>query len=149
MYTLRLKGKYQAEDLEQLYLNALDSRTAQRLKAICLIAAGKSVPETASLVGRHVSTVRHWIKLFNEGGPAALRYRHTGGRAGKLTREQEQRLALWVRRGLPGGRNYTLKLLSQRLLEEFGVRLSRQQVSQRVSRLGLSRRLSKRRRKHP
>ena len=138
MRILELKGRYKVEDLEQLCEKAVNKRTAQRLEAICLRARGKSPGEIANILGRSPKTIRNWIKMFNAGGPESLEYKHTGGRTGKLSPEQEERLFLYLREGKPDDRPWTLKALSEKLLEDFGIQLSKQQVNERVKRYKLS-----------
>ena len=44
------------------------------------IARGGCASEVAERTGRHPQTVMGWLHRYNEGGPAAVRYRRTGGR---------------------------------------------------------------------
>lgn len=137
MRALELKGSYKIEDLGKLHKQAANKRTAQRLQAIVLKAEGKSTQEIARILRRSPKTIRTWIKLFNAGGPETLNYKHTGGPAGKLAPEQEQRLMLYLKEGRPDKRPWTLKTLTERLFEDCGVRLSKQQMSERIRRHGL------------
>ena len=143
MPILELKRRYRIEELRKLYKSALNKRSGQRLEAIYLKACGKTPPEIARLLGCAPKTVRNWIKQFNEGGPDALEYKHTGGRTAKLNQEQEKRLISYLKEGRPDGRRWTLRSLSDKIFEVYGVRLSQQQVSERVKRHGLSQLLSK------
>lgn len=137
MNVLELTKAVDVKKLHRMYRNSADQRTAERLRAIYLRAEGKTPREIAEVIGRNVETVRKWIKRFNEGGAAALSYRHSGGRVGKLTVEHERKLARWLREGRPDGVRWTLRSLSERLLEECDVRISQQQISEKVLRLGL------------
>jgi transposase len=147
MRTLALKMRYDVKQMERMYREAADKRTAQRLKAICLRAKGKSPPEIAAIMCRHAQTIRNWIKLFNEGGPALLVYKHSGGRSRKLGKEQEDMIARWLNEGTPGGGRWTLSRLREKLLGEYGMEISQQQLSQTISRLGLTHLTSRPRRR--
>jgi transposase len=140
---IEMKPGYTVEDLERLYKQCADTRTAQRLRAIYLHTLGKTPKEIAHALKRNPKTIRNWIRLFNAAGPEALRYKHSGGRTGKLTAEQEERLMRYLREGRPGSRRWTLKALAEKLFEDYGVRLSQQQLSKRVIRYGLRSALSK------
>jgi transposase len=47
------------------------------------VAEGTSASQVAPRLGRQPDTVRDWIKRYNEGGPLALVYLHTGGPVSK------------------------------------------------------------------
>src|SRR5262249_31862817 len=143
MRGMELKGIQNAEELERLYRNATNTRTARRLLAIYLKRKGNRTSEIAHELGVTPKTVRSWVKLFNAGGPRALAYVHTAGRFGKLTAEQEQALLAYLKRGRPDGRSWTLRTLAEKLLEDYGVCLSQQQVSQRIRRHRVSESISK------
>jgi transposase len=110
-------------------------------------AEGKTPPEIAAILNRHVETVRTWIKLYNEGGLSRLEYKHSGGAAGKLAREQEESLAGWLKERRPDGQKWTLSGLAARLQEEYGVKLSQQQISKRIMQWELGHLISRPRRK--
>jgi transposase len=70
------------EDLRAASLAAPHPRTRERFQALYLIASGQFNATTcAAHIGRQDETVLRWIHLYNERGPDALAYRHTGGRA--------------------------------------------------------------------
>jgi transposase len=134
---------YDLEKLGQLCSQATDRRTHQRLKAIHLRGEGKTLSEIALLLSCTPKTIRVWIKQFNAGGPEALKYRHTGGRAAKLNEEQEAALLAALQQGNPFGRRWTLKALAEKMLAEYGVSLSQQQIYERVRRHQMNHFLSK------
>lgn len=148
MPKIELRNSYSNEHLKQLCRQATDQRSLQRLQAIYLRRQGKTPPEIARILGRCPKTVRKWIKWFNAGGPDALKYKHTGGRTAKLTAHQEAALIGFIKAARPDGRRWTLKALTEKLFEEYGVRLSQQQVYERVRRHNLGQFLSRSRR-HP
>jgi transposase len=140
---LPLRGPLGIEELEQICRQAKDKRTAERLRAIYLRAAGKTPPEIAAIVGRHTETVRRWIKQFNDGGPERLEYRHTGGQVRKLSPEFEKMLAIWLTDGRPDGGRWTLSALSEKLLQEHSIKISPQQISERIVAIGLNHRIAR------
>ena len=73
------------QTLEGLRLASLDAphpRSRERFQALYLIASGRFNATTcAAHIGRQDETVLRWIHLYNQRGPGALAYRHSGGRA--------------------------------------------------------------------
>ncbi len=75
------------EDMRAASLSAEHRRSRERFQALYLIASGQFNATTcAAHIGRQDETVLAWVHLYNEGGPDALAYRHTGGRAPLLAR---------------------------------------------------------------
>src|SRR5215218_3703612 len=70
------------EDLRLASLQADHPRSRERFQALSLIASGQFNATTcAAHIGRQDETVLGWVHRYNEGGPDALAYRRTGGRA--------------------------------------------------------------------
>ena len=70
------------EDLRRAAVNTPHRRSRERFQALYLIASGRFNATTcAAHIGRHDETVLSWVHLYNDGGPDALAYRHTGGSA--------------------------------------------------------------------
>ena len=62
------------EDLRRLALRAEHPRTRERFLALYLMARGlANATEIALESGRHDQTVHHWVHLYNEQGPDAMR----------------------------------------------------------------------------
>lgn len=61
-------------------MKAPHARTRERFMALHEIA-GEQTNATvwATEIGRHFQSVQSWVHAYNEGGPAALTFRHTGG----------------------------------------------------------------------
>jgi hypothetical protein len=75
------------EDLRVASLNEPHPRSRERFQALYLIATGQHNATTcAAHIGRQDETVLCWVHLYNEQGPGALAYRHTGGRSPLLPR---------------------------------------------------------------
>ena len=70
------------EDLRLASVQAAHRRSRERCQALYLIASGQfSATTCAAHIGRQDETVLRWVHLYNRHGPAALAYRHSGGRS--------------------------------------------------------------------
>lgn len=70
------------EDLRHTAVQAPHPRTRERFQALYLIASGQFNASTcAAHIGRQDETVLTWVHRYNQQGPQALTYRHSGGRA--------------------------------------------------------------------
>ena len=68
-----------ADDLRQLARDSAHRRTRERFLALYEVAKGWSATAWADETERRHETVRRWVCSYNEGGPAAMVYRRTGG----------------------------------------------------------------------
>jgi hypothetical protein len=114
------RWKQALEDLRRASVQAAHPRTRERFQALYLIASGRFNATTcAALLGRQDEAVLAWVHLYNRLGPAALTYRHSGGRAPSFTQEQSKRIVAAVEdtepadHGLPG-HLWALKELKQK-----------------------------------
>lgn len=83
------------EDLRVASLNAPHPRSRERFQALSLIASGRHNATTcAAHIGRQDETVLHWVHWYNEQGPDAVAYRHTGGRSPLLPRSRLNRSSM-------------------------------------------------------
>ena len=90
------------EDLRRASVEAIHRRSRERLQALYLIASGQFNATTcAAHLGRQDETVLGWVHRYNEGGPDALAYRRTGGRAPLLPRGRRNRSSTPSRRAAP------------------------------------------------
>ncbi len=79
-------------DLRRAALEAPHPRSRERFQALYLIASGQfNATSCAAHVGRQDETVLGWVHRYNVGGPEALTYRRTGGRAPLLARTRPKR----------------------------------------------------------
>ena len=70
------------EALRRASLSEAHPRSRERFQALYLIASGQLNGTTcAAHIGRQDETVLRWVHLYNRHGPAALAYRHSGGRS--------------------------------------------------------------------
>jgi hypothetical protein len=68
------------EDLRHLALSAPHARTRERALALFDITQHSCATQVAGRTGRRAHTVMDWVHAYNQGGPAALAFRLTGGR---------------------------------------------------------------------
>jgi len=68
------------EDLRHLALSAPHARTRERALALFDITQRSCATQVAMRTGRRAHTVMDWVHTYNQGGPAALAFRRTGGR---------------------------------------------------------------------
>jgi transposase len=75
------------DDLREEAVNAPNARTRERFLALYeLTQQGRGASAIARHVGRHLQTLIRWVHLYNEAGPHALVFEHTGGVPPFLTR---------------------------------------------------------------
>jgi transposase len=81
-----------AAALQQAYRAEPDRHLRTRLHALWLVRSGRSVRETARLVGVHEVSVQQWLAWYRRGGLAEVRAHRLGGHGqpARLTPEQEQ-----------------------------------------------------------
>jgi hypothetical protein len=76
------KWRQTVEDLRLASLNEAHPRTRERFQALYLIASGQFNATACALhIGRQDETVLGWVHRYNDLGPDAVAYRHTGGRS--------------------------------------------------------------------
>ena len=75
------------DDLREAAMNAPHPRTRERFLALYeLTQQGRGASAIARRVGRHLQTLIRWAHQYNEDGPQALVFEHTGGIPPFLTR---------------------------------------------------------------
>ena len=69
------------EEIGRLVVEAEHKRSRERFQALYMIGTGQSnATQWAQTTQRNERTVMNWIHLYNTKGPAAVQYRHSGGR---------------------------------------------------------------------
>jgi transposase len=92
---LQMEWEDEEETLRTAYRTAKDGQNRQHLHAILLIRQGKSIAETATILGVHYRTVQEWVSWYRQGGiEAVVSHRHGGRRshARRLSQAQEAEL---------------------------------------------------------
>lgn len=93
----RLQVEWQEDEasLKELYQQEKDYQNRTRLQTLWYLRRGRTIGETAELVGVHYRTVQEWVAWYRQGGVAeVLSHRHGGSRAQarRLTVAQEAEL---------------------------------------------------------
>lgn len=78
------------EILRALGLNAQHPRTRERFLALYEMCSDPNASQVGRQTGRNPQTVMDWVHRYNEGGPTALVYQHTGGRSPLLSRRSSK-----------------------------------------------------------
>jgi transposase len=117
-------------------------RVALRVQGVMLSLEKHSVSEIAQLLHAHRSTVHTWIVWWNEYGKEGLYEGHRSGRPRSLTETDRQRLCDIVDSGpvaygLQTG-VWTSPIVTEVILEEFGVRYHPGHVRKLLKELGFS-----------
>jgi transposase len=68
-----------ADDLRRMSVGAPHARTRERFLALFQATQGYSAMGWAEESDRHHQTVESWIRRYNNDGPEAMTFRHTGG----------------------------------------------------------------------
>lgn len=76
------------EMLRRLATTTKHARTRERYLAPYKVTQAQSATEVAWRNERHPQTVLRWIHRYNESGPAALIYQHSGGRSPLLRQDR-------------------------------------------------------------
>lgn len=74
------KWEQKVSDLLDCAVKASHARTRERFMALYEIAAEQTnATRWAGQIRRHSQSVQSWIHAYNDRGPEALTFRHTGG----------------------------------------------------------------------
>ena len=68
-----------AENLREQALSAEHHRTRERFLAIYEVTRGKSATQVGLITKRNPQTVMDWVHRYNQSGPEAMVYQHSGG----------------------------------------------------------------------
>ncbi len=106
----------------------LPPRQRERLEMVKAVSLGQDVQAVAQWSGRSERTVRHWLRRFAEGGPAAVRDAPRSGRPAQADAAYRQALEAALATtpstlGLPYD-VWTSARLSAYLAEQTGVRIA-------------------------
>lgn len=142
---------YDAQGLRQQASRSRDADAARRLLALALVLEGHSRTEAARLCGMDRQTLRDWVHRYNEQGLPGLSNQVAPGAQPRLSDEQTQEVARWVREGPKLAEHGVVRWrridLARLIDKRFGVHLAERSVGALLRRLGF-RRLSARPR-HP
>ena len=136
-----MEQKRPADELYARYKSERDSHIAQRFQALALPRRGKTLKETAEIVGVCLRTVQKWLTWYRTGGLDELTRRTRGGNRipvrPLLTPDQQAQLLQHA--ATQGFR--TLREAAAWCRETLGVELSERQVQRLFHRLGFRRKV--------
>lgn len=142
---------YGADGLRQQASRSRDADAARRMLALALVLEGHSRTEAARLCGMDRQTLRDWVHRYNEQGLPGLSNHVAPGAKPRLSDEQTQEVARWVREGPSLAEHGVVRWrridLARLIHQRFDVHLAERSVGALLRRLGF-RRLSARPR-HP
>jgi transposase len=134
-----------ASDLRRAAARCADGAIARRALALALalVLEGKSRCEAARSAGMDRQTLRDWVHRYNQLGLDGLSNRpNPGAPPRKLSAEQEQQIAAWVRQGPDPERHKVVRWrlidLRDEITRKFGVLLHERTVGKMLARLNFS-----------
>lgn len=81
-----------AEEIRRLSIDADHPRSRERFQALYLIGTEQTnANQWANQTGRCKQTLLKWVHQYNDDGPLAIYYQHSGGRQAKLTAAEKKR----------------------------------------------------------
>lgn len=85
------KWEQSLADLRRLSIEAAHPRSRERFLALYMIGSGQmNATQWALHSERSDETVLRWVHVYNQAGPEALHYRHSGGRTPFLPRRRQK-----------------------------------------------------------
>jgi transposase len=134
------ESKVNKNNLLRMYRNCKDGRMKERYQAVLLSFDRHDIPEIAKVIYRDESTVREWIKAFNEGGLEGLKRNAPSGRLPSLNEEQLNHIKDVVRQSPRNSgynfANWTCKLVSDLIQKVFNIRFTIERARQMLHQLG-------------
>lgn len=121
----------------------------RRLKALDLSADGHSAPKIAAILDLHGTTVRGYIKKYNQGGLANLSPHYRAGRPQTITWDKEEWLALIHQAPSDfaklesGARNWTQEIIQRYFAAYQELTVTRTTISKTLKRVGIAWRRAK------
>lgn len=107
--------------------NIKDSQLTIKLQAI-ISCSNHQVETVSSVIGKDRVTVWRWIRAFKETGVDGLIDKPKGHNPSKLSKEQREQIAMWLKTGRdPKGEptHWTLKKLSMAIEVEYGIKITK------------------------
>jgi len=133
-----------AADLRRAGRRCSDAAATRRMLGIALILDGHSRADAARACGMDRQTLRDWVHRYNAEGLAGLTDRaHAGGPEAKLSAQQQEQVAAWVRAGPDLVEDGVIRWrridLQRKIAVEFKVELHERSVGKILRRLGFRR----------
>ena len=85
------KWQQTATEIREKSIEATHKRSRERYQALYMIGTEQyNASQWAEMINRCVQTVLKWVHDYNEQGPSALDYRHSGGRQAKMSETEKK-----------------------------------------------------------
>lgn len=128
MRRIRLTATEQTQ-LEQLFKTTDDRRLRDRCQAVLMAHRGRKRTTIAQDLGVHRTTVRLWLKQYQEQGLAGLQIHWAPGQPGRIPETWAATLQAWVQEGPQGcgldRANWTYEELATHLYRTTGIEVKR------------------------
>ena len=131
---LRMDWQDDIAGLGAAYRTERDPAVRPRLQALWLVRQGRSLQDTAAVVGVHYRTLQTWLAWYRAGGLAAVRAHHQAGkgRAAYLSAEQQAQLVDQA----ASGAFFTARDVQQWVADRFGAHYRLKGIYRLLARLG-------------
>lgn len=139
-----MKNTRAFQEIEKAMKETKERRMFERYQTLYLHLQGTSAKQIASIINRSASTVRSYIKAYDEAGLSGLDINHSPGAPVRLTKEQQEKLKRTIVESVPhdvgftARYNWTLELIAAFIKREFGPSYSLRGISKMMHRQGLS-----------
>ena len=128
MRRIRLTATEQAQ-LEQIFQTTTDRRLRDRCQAVLMAHRGRKCKTIAQDLGVHRTTVRLWLKQYQERGAAGLQIQWAPGQPGRIPETLAPMIQGWVQDGPQGCEldraNWTYEELATHLYRTTGIEVKR------------------------
>lgn len=133
-----------AAELRREAARCSDAAAARRMLALALVLEGGSRADAARQCGMDRQTLRDWVHRYNTEGLAGFCDRpHAGGPQTRLSAEQQEQIADWVRAGPELEKDGVVRWrridLQKKIAATFEVQLHERSVGKLLRRLGFRR----------
>lgn len=111
-------------DIEEGMRSSPDRRTNERLFALKFLLQGYDKKEVSKMFSRSIRSIQNWIRLWNEGGPEALKTGKYSGRKPKVPPLVQKKLCELLRHPDEIDQTYwTVRKLHGFINEQFSIKL--------------------------
>jgi transposase len=128
MRRIRLTAMEQAQ-LDQIFKTTQDRRLRDRCQAVLMASRGRKRKIIAQDLGVHRTTVRLWLKQYQEHGLEGLPIHWAPGRPGRIPETLAPTIQGWVQEGPQGcglaRANWTYEELATHLYQTTGIEVKR------------------------
>jgi transposase len=109
------------------------SKEAMKLQAIAAVSHS-TLHQVAKVFNIATTTLKFWIRTFEESGVEGLKSKVKNPRKPKLTQAQKEQMSSWIQKDP----NLTLKQLKSMMMKHFSVEMSLVGIWKNVQKMGFS-----------